>query len=56
VNGFVWLDVSEAGYTVHEIDGRYLSDLNDEAISHGHLLAIPAEVEWPAERLRCLEF
>jgi FkbM family methyltransferase len=40
-----------AGYTVREIVGRYLRDLSDEAISYGHLLAMPAEVEWPAERL-----
>jgi hypothetical protein len=56
VNGFVRLDVSEAVYTVHEIGGRHLSNLNDEAISYGHLLAMPAEVERPAERLRCLAF
>lgn len=45
-----------AGYAVREIVGRHLRDLNDEAISYGHLLAMPAEVEWPAERLRCLAF
>jgi FkbM family methyltransferase len=45
-----------AGYAVREIVGRHLRDLNDEAITYGHLLAIPAEVEWPAERLRCLAF
>jgi FkbM family methyltransferase len=45
-----------AGYAVRKIVGRHLHDLNDEAISYGHLLAMPAEVEWPAERLRCLAF
>jgi FkbM family methyltransferase len=45
-----------AGYAVREIVGRHLRDLYDEAISYGHLLAMPAEVEWPAERLRCLAF
>jgi len=45
-----------SGYAVREIVGRHLRDLDDEAISYGHLLAMPAEVEWPAERLRCLAF
>jgi FkbM family methyltransferase len=45
-----------ARYAVREIVGRHLHHLNDEAISYGHLLAIPAEAEWPAERLRCLAF
>jgi FkbM family methyltransferase len=45
-----------AGYAVRQIVGRHLRDLGDEAISYGHLLAMPAEVERPAERLRCLGF
>jgi FkbM family methyltransferase len=45
-----------AGYAVRQIVGRHLFDLSDDAISYGHLLAMPAEVEWPDERLRCLEF
>jgi len=45
-----------AGYAVREIVRRHLRGLNDEAIFYGHLLAMPAEVEWPAERLRCLAF
>jgi FkbM family methyltransferase len=45
-----------AGYVVREIVGRHLRDLNHKAISYGHLLAMPAEVEWPAERLRCVAF
>lgn len=45
-----------AGYAVRQIAGRHVRDLSDEAISYGHLLAMPAEVEWPAERLRCLAF
>jgi FkbM family methyltransferase len=45
-----------AQYAVREIVGRHLRDVNDEAISYGHLLAMPAEAEWPAERLRCLAF
>jgi hypothetical protein len=40
-----------AGYMVREIAGRHLRDLNDEAITYGHPLAM-----WPAERLRCFAF
>lgn len=45
-----------AGYTIRVIVERHLRDLNDEAISYGHLLAMPAEVEWPGARVRCLAF
>jgi FkbM family methyltransferase len=45
-----------AGYAVRQIVGRHIRDLSDEAIYYGHLLAMPAEVEWPTERLRCLAF
>jgi FkbM family methyltransferase len=45
-----------ARYVVREIVGRHLRDLNDEAISYGHLLAMPADVECPVERRRCLAF